>query len=496
MDKQIRIDELNKRIESNAKRGGEARVTKQHDLGRLTARERLEKLYDPGTFEEYSALLQARDAAGEPAHVNLVNGFGEINGRTAIARADDATIRTPGILSGRQTLTRGEHPKYHAELRYPVVTLVDGGSDDDWMHHPPRRGSFGATAALSGRRLVPHVTGIMGNCIGMPALEAIAADFIVMVKGTRLGLFDPRMQAPNHEGEIDSEGIGSWQTHSEITGQIDAVADDDQHCLQIIREFLSYLPLNCNEEPPIVATDDPADRSLDKLMTIIPDAGNRAYDQHQVIKQIVDDGKYFPLRPRFGKALITVLARLNGRSVGIIANQTLHTAGAAGPDECDKATDLIGLCDSFNIPLLFLADVPGHLVGRPAEKKRMPTKIMLWMEAMGMAIPNMCSSNSGADIFSALTTAEFSFMSPEAAANVVFARRIEAADDPEAERAKLIKEITEESSPFAAAAAGLLDDIIDPRDTRKYIIDKFDFLRKSGGDFITQNRLQSWPTRF
>jgi len=513
MDKQERIDELNLYLERNALMGGADKIARQHQLGRLTARERLEKLFDPGTFDEYGALLHARSADGETTHVNLVSGFGEINGRTAIGRADDATVTDPGILAGRQPLTRGDHPKYYAELCYPVITLADSGSDDDWMRHPPRRGSMGnPTSALNGKRRVPHVTAIMGNCIGVPAMEAIAADFVVMVKGTRLGVFDPRMQAPQHEWEIDTEEIGDWKQHAEITGQIDAVADDDEHALQIIREFLSYLPLHCNEEPPVVPTDDPADRRSEKLMTIIPDGANRAYDQHQVIKQIVDDGKYFPIKHSFGKALITCLARMDGRSVGIIANQTLHTAGAAGPDECDKTTDFIILCDSFNIPLLFLDDVPGHLVGRPAERKRMPTKIMLWMEAMGlatiprisivirkaygMAISNMCGSNSGPDVFSAMTTAEFSFMSPEAAANVAYRRRIEAAEDPEAERAKLIREIAIESSPFAAAAAGLLDDVIDPRDTRKYIIDKFDFLRKCGRNFITENRLETWPTRF
>lgn len=515
MDKQERIDQLNGISEINARMGGDAKVAKQHELGRLTARERIGKLFDPGTFEEYGTLFTVKDADGELTHVNVVSGFGEIGGRTANARADDATVDSPGLVSGRQPLTRGDYPKYHAENRYPQISLVDGGSDDNWMDMGPRRargGFFFGSPGPSSNRGVPHVAAIMGNCIGAGAIEAISSDFVVQVKGTRMGLFDPRMQAPNHEREIDTEGIGQWQTNLEVTGQVDAVADDDEHAIEIIREFLSYLPLNWDEEPPVVPTDDPPDRRCDKLMAIIPDATNRAYDQHQVIKQIVDDGKFFRIKHGFGKAIITGLARMNGRSVGIIANQTMHTAGAAGPDECDKATDLIVLCDMFNIPLLFLDDVPGHLVGRLAEKKRMPTKIMLWMEAMGfasvprisivirkaygMAISNMCGSNSGPDVFSAMTTAEFSFMSPAAAANVVYSKRIEAAEDPEAERAKLIKEIETESSPFAAAAAGLLDDIIDPRDTRKYIIDKFEFLRRAGKDFIGEHALATWPRRF
>ncbi len=272
------------------------------------------------------------------------------------------------------------------------------------------------------------------------------------------------------------------------------------------------MPSNCDEEPPFVPTDDPPDRELDRLMTLIPDKPNRVYEMHQVIKTIVDDGKYFAIKPNFGRTLITCLARMDGRTVGIIANQTLYNAGAAGIDECEKASEFIILCDTFNIPLLFIADTPGLLVGKPGEQRRLPTKIMTWMEAMafttvpkiciivrkayGMAISNMCGSNCGPDFIAALTTAEISFMSPEAAANVVYLRRIEAAENPEEERAKLIKQMQLESSPFPAAAVGLLDDVLDPRDTRKYIIDYLEILRKCRGDFISDTRLQSWPTRF
>jgi acetyl-CoA carboxylase carboxyltransferase component len=245
-------------------------------------------------------------------------------------------------------------------------------------------------------------------------------------------------------------------------------------------------------------------------MTIIPDKSIRTYDQHQVIRAIVDDGKYFAIRPNFGRTLITCLARMNGRTVGIIANQTLYNAGAAGTDECDKASDFIVLCDTFNIPLIFLADTPGMLVGKPAEQKRIPTKIMTWMEAMafstvpkiciiirkayGMAISNMCGPNCGPDFIAALTTAEISFMSPEAAANVVYLRRIEASANPEEERARLVRQMEYDSAPFPAAAVGLLDDVIDPRDTRKYIIDCLETLRKCKGNFIGEAKLQAWPT--
>ena len=203
---------------------------------------------------------------------------------------------------------------------------------------------------------------------------------------------------------------------------------------------------------------------------------------------------------------------MNGRTVGIIASQTMVHAGATGPDECDKATSFIVLCDSYNIPLVFIADTPGNLVGKYAESRKVPLKIMRWMEALalatvpkitiivrkayGMAISHMCGTNCGPDFIVAWPTADISFMSPEAAANVVFLRKIEAAEDPEAEREKLIREMKYGSAPWEAAAKGVLDDVIDPRDTRRYIIDCLDIIRGARGDFISKKRLQSWPTGF
>jgi len=513
MEKQERIDELKKLQDNNLQMGGPDRIARQHELGRLTARERIDKLFDPGTFEETGSLMQALtpDSEGKITHINDVSGFGEVNGRVAIVHADDATVFTAGTRAGTQQ-PRGLNPRLYPELCHPVIHLADGGDARSSLAFQGMAGMANPTRALTGLRRVPRVTAIMGDCIGTPAMEAIAADFVVMVKGTKLGLFAPRLLASPLESGASDEELGGWKLHAEETGQVDAVADNDEQCLEIIREFLSYMPSNCDEEPLLVPTDDPPDRELDRLMTLIPDKPNRVYEMHQVIKTIVDDGRYFAIKPNFGRTLITCLARMDGRTVGIIANQTLHNAGAAGIDECEKASEFIILCDTFNIPLLFIADTPGLLVGKPAEQRRLPTKIMTWMEAMafttvpkiciivrkayGMAISNMCGSNCGPDFIAALTTAEISFMSPEAAANVVYLRRIESAENPEEERARLIKQMQLESSPFPAAAVGLLDDVLDPRDTRKYIIDYLEILRKCRGDFISDTRLQSWPTRF
>jgi len=322
----------------------------------------------------------------------------------------------------------------------------------------------------------------------------------------------PRVLEVALEERVTPEELGGWQVHAKVTGLVDAFADDDEHAMQIIREFLSYMPSNCDEEPPRGPVTDPRDRKTEKLMKIIPDESVRVYDMYRMVKEIVDDGRIFDLKPSFGRALITCLARMNGRVVGIIANNAIYNAGAAGPDECEKASSFIVLCDSFNIPLINISDTPGFLVGKPAEQKKIGLKIMTWMEALalatvpkitviarkayGMGISNMGGPNCGADFIAALTTSEISFMSPEAAANVVWERRIAEADDPVAERKRLIEEMQYGSAPWQAAADGWLDTVLDPRDMRKYIIDCLEIMHERKNGFISGKLLQNWPTGF
>jgi len=521
MDMKSGLEELKRRRKIGLEGGGKERIERHHQRGYLTARERIEKLLDVGTFREAGLLEQYEwRAEGEAKEfpTAMITGFGKIDGRTVVVHADDRTIlagtdeQKPtgyGRPRGMRTLTA-------AEVRtYPVIGLGDGGG----ARLQNIMGSYSLLAltypiqGLMSPRKSPHVATIMGYCFGAPTWEAAVADFVVMVKkGTCMAVSGPRVLEVALEERTTPEELGGWELHAETTGQVDAFAEDEEHCLQIVREFLGYMPSNCDEEPPVVPTDDPPDRKVDRVMKIVPDKPNRVYDMHQVIKAIVDDGKYLELKPYYGKALITCLARMNGRTVGIISSQTLHNAGATGPDECEKATDFIVLCDSYNIPLIFIADTPGNLVGRPAERKKIPTKIMVWLEALalssvpkitvivrkayGMAISHMCGTNCGPDFIVAWPTADISFMSPEAAANTAFLRRIEAAEDPEAERARLIEEMQYESAPWRAAARGVLDDVIDPRDTRKYIIDCLDIIRGARGNFISKKLLQSWPTGF
>jgi len=515
MEKQIAIDKLLSIKEANLQMGGEEKIARQHEHDRLTARERVDKLFDPGTFDEKDMLMQnpVPDSEGRIIHISKVRGFGKVNGRTAMVSADDATV-PPGtgdrMGASQQT---GLNPDLYPERHYPLITLADGTIEDE---HSKSLSSemvapiYSTQNFLSSRR-VPHVVAILGDCYGPPAWQAAAADFTVMVKGSHMAVCEPGLEITAAEADNSTE-VGGWELHEQVTGLADIIADDEEQCMQLIREFLSYMPCNCDEEPPLVPTDDPIDRKGDRLMKIIPDKANRVYDMYQVIRTIVDDGKYLPIKRNFANALITCLARMNGQTIGIVANQTLYKAGAAGPDECDKASDFIVMCDTFNIPIIFLGDTPGFLVGKPAEQKKIPTRIIIWMQtlalstvpkisiivrkAYGMAISNMCGTNCGPDFIAALTTSEISFMSPEAAANVAFLNRIESAPDPAAEREKLIKEMAYQSEPWAAAAVGLLHDVIDPRETREYIISRLDILRGCKGNFISEHKLQSWPTGF
>jgi len=339
---------------------------------------------------------------------------------------------------------------------------------------------------------------------------AARSDFVVMVKGCCMAVSGPRVLEIAMGEEITPDELGGWKLHAEVTGQVDAFAEDDEHCLCIVREFLSHMPSHCDEEAPCVPSEDPPDRKVDAVMDILPDDRNRAYDMYKIIAAIVDDNKYFSIKPYYDQSLITCLARMSGRTVGIIANQPMFFAGAGGPGSCEKAASFIVLCDSFNIPLIFLHDTPGFFVGLEAEKRKMPGRIMVWMEALalstvpkisivvrksyGMAYSNMAGTNCGSDFLVAWPTADISFMSPQAGVNVVYRPVIEAAENPQAERERLLKQWEHESAPWKAAAKHLLDDVIEPRDTREFINKSLDMLHGSGRGFMSKKYLQAWPT--
>lgn len=513
MDKKSSLDELKRRREIALEMGGAKKIARHRQRGHITARERIEKLVDLGTFTETGMLGLFQLPGSEKLYpASKLHGYGKIDGRVVAIQSDDSTVLAGTGGGGRPRMRSGVFTP--PTRGCPSIRFGESGG----VHLQSVQGSIGVLAVtmpirgLMSPRRVPRVIGIMGNCFGDPTWQASQCEFVVQVKGTCMAVSGPRVLGVALEEQTTPEELGGWKVHAEVTGQVDAFAEDDEHCAQLMREFISYMPSNCEEEPPPVSTKDPTDRSVDSLNSLIPGEITQTYDMEQVIKAIVDDGKYFILKPYFAQALIVCLARMDGKSVGIIANQPLYNDGALGPDECDKATDFIVMCDSFNIPLLFFVDTPGYLGGKVAEEKRFPTKSMHWLQALsittvpkisviirrayGLAASNMCRTNPSADFSIALTTADIRPVSPEMAIRALYKNRIEAAKDPQKERDKVIKELQSQGGPFQAAMAGSIDDIIEPQDTRKYIINCLDILRGQRGNFISQKLLQTWPTGF
>jgi acetyl-CoA carboxylase carboxyltransferase component len=513
MDKQAALEELKRRQEIALQMGGPEKIARHRQRGHITARERIEKLVDPGTFIETGMLSLFQLPGDEKLYpASKLYGYGQIDGRVVSIQSDDSTVLAgTGGAAGRRMRPGAFTPPPRG---CPSIRFGESGG----VHLQSVQGSIGVLAvtmpirALMSPRRVPRVIGIMGNCFGDPTWQATQCEFVVQVKGTCMAVSGPRVLGVALEEQTTPEELGGWKVHAEVTGQVDAFAENDEHCAQLIREFISYMPSNCEEEPPYVPTKDLSSRSVDSLMTLIPDEANQPLDMEQVIKAIIDDGKYFILKPYFARALIVCLARLDGRTVGIIANQSLYNGGALGPDECDKATDFVVMCDSFNIPLIFLVDTPGYLGGKTVEQNRLPTKSMHWLQALslatvpkisviirkayGMAASNMCGPNSNSDFSAALTIADIRAMSPEVAIATLYKDRIESAHDQQAERDKVLKELESQGGPFQAAMTGSVDDIIEPRDTRKYLIDRLDVLRGQRGNFISRKLLQTWPTGF
>lgn len=512
MDKQSALEELRRRREIALEMGGPEKIARHRERGHITARERIEKLVDPGSFVETGMLgLFQLPGADKLYPASKLHGYGKIDGRVVAIQSDDSTVLAGTGAGGRRARVGGFAPPARG---CPVVRFGESGG----VHLQSVQGSIGVLAVtmpirgLITPRRVPRIIGIMGNCFGDPTWQASQSEFVVQVKGTCMAVSGPRVLGVALEEQTTPEELGGWKVHAEVTGQVDAFAEDDEHCAQLIREFIGYMPQNCEEETPYMPTNDPPDRIVDGLTSLIPDETAQTYDMEQVIKDIVDDGWYLALKPYFAPALVVCLARLNGHTVGIIANQPLHNDGAIGPSECDKATDMVVMCDSFNIPLVFLVDTPGYLGRRGVEQNRFPTKSMHWLQALymatvpkitmiirkayGMATANMCGPTSNPDFIAALTTADVRPMSPEAALHTLYRNRVESAVEPMAERDRVLTELEAQSGPFQAAMNGAVDDIIEPRDARKYLISCLEMVRGQRGDFVSRKLLQTWPTGF
>jgi acetyl-CoA carboxylase carboxyltransferase component len=485
-------EQLHERREKARLGGGEEKIKKQHDRGKLIARERIDLLVDPGTFVELGLhgrphfAQRAMDGVDAPAD-GVITGWGDIEGRATCIAAYDFTVMA-GSMGMTGELKVGRLREMALGKRMPFVWLLDSaGARIQEATGSLFAGSgqlFREEVEMSG--VVPMVAAMMGPCAAGTAYIPALADFVPMVAGQgAMALAGPHLVKAVTGEEISMEELGGAKVHTRKSGVGDLEVADDEECITAIRDYLSFFPPNCEEKPPLRDSEDPADRRSEKLMEIVPDSNRKPYDMYEVIAEIVDDGKCFDLKPRWARSVITCLARIDGRPVGIVANQPKHLAGVLDNDSADKAARFINLCDAFQIPLVFLQDVPGFMVGSKVEhagiirhgakmlyavsRATVPKVTVVIRKAYGAGYYVMCGKAYEPDLIVAWPGAEISVMGAEGAVEIIGRSAIAAAEDPEAAREGMLNAVRQTIDPYIAAGNAVIDEVIDPRETRPTI---------------------------
>jgi Carboxyl transferase domain. len=499
MSMEDRVEDLLKRRESIYEGGGADKVEKQHQKGKLTARERIEKLLDEDSFVEIDAFVEHRciDFGMENQRIpgeGVVTGYGTIDGRLVYVYAQDFTV-LGGSLGEYHAKKITKIMDMAVKMGAPLIGLNDSGGAriQEGVDALSGYGNiFFRNTLASG--VIPQISVIMGPSAGGAVYSPALTDFIFMVdKTSQMFITGPQVIKAVTGEDVSAEELGGSITHSTKSGVAHFRAANDEECLEMVRTLLSYLPSNNLEDPPQHMINDDINRLSDRLMEIIPDNPNKPYDMKEIISEIVDDGIYLESQSMYAENIITAFARLNGRTIGIIANQPKILAGCLDINASDKASRFIRFCDAFNIPLLNIVDVPGFLPGTNQEyggiirhgakmlyaysEATVPKVTLIVRKAYGGAYLAMCSKDLGADIVLAWPTAEIAVMGPDGAANIVFKNEIKSSDDPVAARNEKIKEYRENfANPYRAAARGYVDDVILPSETRPRLISAFDML--------------------
>ncbi len=473
--------------------GGAERQKKHHDAGKLTARERIELLFDPGTFEEVDKLVthRCRDFGMENQIVpgdGVVAGHGLVDGRQVFAFAQDFTV-FGGSLSETNAAKIVKIMDLAMKLGAPVVGLNDSGGariQEGVLSLGGYADIFLRNTLASG--VIPQISAIMGPCAGGAVYSPAITDFIVMVKDTSyMFVTGPDvLKTVTHE-EVSKEELGGAMTHNATSGVAHFATDDDRECLGLIRDLLSFMPSNNLDDPPRARTSDSADREDPALDRIVPASPNQPYDMLDVIHLIVDEGYFLEVHQHYAKNILVGFARLDGRPVGIVANQPAVLAGTLDIDASVKGARFVRFCDAFNIPLVTFEDVPGFLPGTVQEyggiirhgakllfayaEATVPKVTVITRKAYGGAYCVMSSKHIRTDFNYAWPTAEIAVMGPEGAVNILYKRELDAAADPAAARAEKIEEFREKfANPYIAASRGFVDEVIRPRETRRKLI--------------------------
>jgi propionyl-CoA carboxylase beta chain len=490
---QNRIDEVRRRHAIAEAGGGEERRQRQHKEGKLSARERIDLLLDSGTFEEIDKLVRhrCRDFGMDEQVIDgdgFVTGYGLINGRLTYVFAQDFTV-FGGSLSETNARKIVKIMDLALKMGAPLVGLNDSGG----ARIQEGVASLGGYADIFLRNtlasgVIPQISAIMGPCAGGAVYSPALTDFVFMVEHTsHMFVTGPDViKTVTHE-DVTKERLGGAETHNTVSGVAHFIAPTDGECLRMVRELLSFLPQNNVDDPPTRPTSDPVDREDPQLDTVIPAESNLPYDIKDVIHRVVDDADFFEIHEHFARNIVVGFARIDGRTVGIVANQPAFLAGCLDIDSSTKGARFVRFCDAFNIPILTFEDVPGFLPGTAQEfggiirhgakllyayaEATVPKITIITRKAYGGAYCVMGSKHLRTDVNFAYPTAEIAVMGPEGAVNIVYRRELLAAPDRELARRQKIEEFRDRfANPFVAAERGFVDDVIEPRETRPRVI--------------------------
>jgi len=494
-----KFETLKAKIKSAEEGGGEERVEKQHQAGKLTARERINLLLDEGTFQEMDKLVvhDCTDFGMEKKRIygdGVVSGYGRIDGRTVFIFAQDFTV-FGGSLSATNAAKIVKIMDLAMKVGAPVVGLNDSGGariQEGVASLAGYADIFLRNVLASG--VIPQISAILGPCAGGAVYSPAITDFIIMTKEiSNMFITGPDViKAVTHE-EVSMEELGGAEAHSTFSGVAHFAAENEEHALALIRELLSFIPNNNLEDPPESETSDPADRTNEELNFMIPDDPNQPYDIRKVIKEVMDDNYFFEVQAEYAKNIVVGFGRLGGKSVGLVANQPDHLAGALDINASDKGARFVRFCDAFNIPLITFEDVPGFLPGVAQEhggiirhgakllyafaEATVPKVTVITRKAYGGAYCVMASKHIRADINYAYPTAEIAVMGPEGAVNIIYKRELESAAESDKVREEKIDEFREKfANPYIACEKGYLDEVIEPRLTRPKIIAALEML--------------------
>jgi len=505
MDRPSDADALRNRLEALEQKaevgGGADRIAKQHEAGKLTARERLDLLLDPGTFVELDKFVTHRSSdfgMGEKKILGdgVVTGYGKVDGRQVFVFAQDFTV-FGGSLSGAYAQKICKIMDLATRVGAPVVGLNDSGGARIQEGVESLAGYaeiFLRNTLASG--VVPQISVILGPCAGGAVYSPAITDFIAMVKDTSyMFITGPEViRTVTHE-DVTKDDLGGALAHNTKSGVAHFAAENEQAALLLTRELLSYLPANNTEDPPVQPCDDDPFRAEPQLREVVPDNPNKPYDIKDILRAVVDHRRFFEVQEHYAKNVVIGFARLNGRTVGVVANQPAYLAGVLDIAASVKAARFVRFCDCFNIPLVTFVDVPGFLPGTAQEwggiithgakllyafaEATVPKVTVITRKAYGGAYDVMASKHIRADVNYAYPTAEIAVMGPEGAVNIIFRAELQKAADPDAERARLVAEYREKfANPYKAAELGYIDEVIRPEQTREKLIRALEMLKE------------------